>query len=32
MRCEYCPLSDPEDVCPELEKLGVRYLAEEDAE
>nr|DAL40715.1 MAG TPA_asm: Radical SAM superfamily [Caudoviricetes sp.] len=19
MRCEYCPLSDPEDVCPEAE-------------
>ena len=26
MRCEYCPLSDPEDVCPEAEgKFGIEH-------
>lgn len=26
MRCEYCPLSDPEDVCPEAEgEYGIEF-------
>lgn len=26
MRCEYCPLSDPEDVCPEAEgSYGIEF-------
>ena len=26
MRCEYCPLSDPEDVCPEAEgACGIEF-------